>query len=443
MKKDIKKIVEISFLGVMFLLTSFNVLAQPTVIEPGDKSVNPSLLKIGKFTWGANKLDIARLVSVQRNDQEITIETRNTKEGRDLDKQTVVLNAKTLEPIRQNYTGEEVSYNLQYGARVKGGRTIFDTNEKETLNEAVTGKFFDKDSLPFVISSLPLSLDYRVTLPVINITSNFKPEYLRYRITKVSEMRDFSCISGYRDVWKVSIEEKKYSLEFDIFIDKATRRILLLDNHSSLFNGMVNYGDKETDINPIKAVFDGNETKAMLTGGNSSIKGQASTKIFNGRMIGNKTQYAPKGSIVALIPNTPYFKEWVDFNLTIGKISPPVYLDMVEFGPKRLVQGCAYPLPEEVKKYILVTDVLDDKGNFVFQNLKPGEYLVFVNFVANKYTHTTRTPTGNYTVTVNADGTGSATQIIDVKNWMSPQNILNYKFIKINKEGETVSVKLN
>ncbi len=219
-----------------------------------------------------------------------------------------------------------------------------------------------------------------------------------------------------------------------VYIDKATRRIVGADE--SLLDKVTLHIDKETDVNPIKNPFNADETMAMITKGTSSIKGQASTRISEKRMLGNKTQFAPKGSIVTLMPNTQYFKEWLDFNLAIGKTDSPTYSN------GKLIKGCAYPLPPEVREQSIVTDVIDDKGNFVFQNLKPGEYLVWVGFVANKYTRTTRTPTGNYSISIYEDGTGSANQIIDVKNWMSQQNIINHQYVTVKKEGETVSIKL-
>ena len=441
MKKAVRKSIQIGFLGVMFLLTSFNILAQPTVIEPGDSNLNPALVNTGKFTWGTKITDKANLVTVQRSNQEITIETRETKKGIDESNQTLVLNAKTLEPIRQNYKDEDRTYSLQYGARVKGIQNDFETNKKENIDAVVTGRHFDPASLPYVISSLPISLDYRVTLPVMRLNSSWQPTYLRYRITDVSEQKSFSCLSGVHELWKVTVNEKTRNHMLIVYFDKTTRRILrteqsfdgigLSDNTYILF-------DKETDVNPIKAAFNEAETKAMLSGGSSSIKGQASTKISEKRLPGNKTQFAPKGSLVALIPNTAYFKEWVDFNLTIGNISRPVYFDGV------LVGGCSYPLPHEVKKHSLITDVIDNKGNFIFQNVKPGEYLVFVGFVANKYTHTTRTFSGWYSTTTNEEtGVSTTSPIIDVTDWMSPQNIINHQFVKVTKDGETVSVKLN
>ncbi len=435
MSKAVIKSIKISFIGMLFLLTSFSVLAQPTVIEPGDISVNPALVNLGKFTWGLRfEKNEDRLISVQRNNQEITVETRETRKGLEKSKKTLVLNAKTLEIIRQSYSDEDKSYNLQYGTRVKGTQTDFETNNKESIDAVVTGKHFDSLSLPYVISTLPLSLDYRVTFPVMRLNNTWQPEYVRYRITAISEQEKFSCLSGTRNVWKVTVHEKTQNHVLHVYIDKTTRRIVGADE--SLLDKVTLHIDKETDVNPIKTPFNADETMAMITKGTSSIKGQASTKISEKRMIGNKTQFAPKGSLVTLIPNTPYFKEFLDFNLKLYKIDSPTYAN------GKLIKGCAYPLPPELKNTLLITEVIDDKGNFVLQNLKPGEYLVWVGFVANKYTRTTRTPTGDYSISVYEDGTGSATQIIDVKNFMSPQNIINHQYVTVKKEGETVSIKL-
>lgn len=433
------KTLALLFLSLPCSSISLYVQAQPTVIEPGNKSINPEILYNGNFTWETKTKEQLILITVQRTNQQITIAERITKTGLEESKQTLIFNAKTFELIQESYKNEEREYNLQYGTQVKGSRTEFETNKKDKIDEAITGNHFNTAALPFIISTLPINLNYRVTLPVMRLNNSWKPTYLKYKITGVSEQKSFSCLSGVHDIWIVTADEKTQNHKLIVFFDKTTRRILRTEQS---FDGMhlshntYILADKEADINPIKASFNYVETMAMLSNGTSTINGQASTRIAEKRIIGNKTQYAPKGSLVTLIPNTPYFKEWVDFNLKIGKISRPVYYDGI------LVGGCSYPLPEEVKKAMRYAEVTDNKGSFSFQELKQGEYLVFIGFVANKYTHTTKTPTGDYTITVTQDGYGSATQIFDVKNWMSPQDILNHQFVKITKEGETVRVKL-
>jgi len=99
-------------------------------------------------------------------------------------------------------------------------------------------------------------------------------------------------------------------------------------------------------------------------------------------------------------------------------------------------------LPLEVKEQTLLAEVTDNKGSFSFHNLKPGEYHITVQFVATKYTHTTRTSSGSYNISINTDGSGTVTENMGVKHWGSPTNIDAYAFVKIDKDGETVKVKL-
>lgn len=424
---------------LIFLFFSMLVKGQPILIEPGNKDVTLTPIYTGQFSWNSNNAD-QNSISVRQSNQKLTIVTRITKNGTDISTQTIELNAGTLEPVSENYKDEASSYSLQYGTVVTGKITNEETGKSITIKETITGKHFHTGTIPFVVSSLPVNPAYRATIPIVRFDNTWKPVYLKYKITAVSEEKSFSCLSGVHQIWKVTLKEKTGNHQLIVFFDKSTRRILRTEQS---FDGMhLSHNtyileDSEKDINPIKAPFNYSATLSMLSGGSSVIKGNASTRISEKRMIGNKTQYAPIGSLVALIPNTSYFKEWINFNLAIGNISRPVYYD------GKLVSGCSYPLPDEVKKAMLYTEVVDKKGGFEFKNLKPGEYLVFVGFVANKYTHSTRTPTGEYNITVTPDGYGSATQVIDVKNWMSPQDILNHQFVKIEKEGDVVKVNLD
>lgn len=429
-------------------------------VEPGDKTVNAAIVNTGLFDcqWYKNAGSAfgdelgKEIVRVQRSNQKIIYVKRriSTKLGID-ETDSLVLDAKTLEPVYRSYKGEEVSYFIQYGTAVKGVRTILETKKKETLSEPLDGKYYDKESLPLVVSSLPLSSGYQAAIAVIDYNSEFKPVYYKYRITEVADMQTISERSGKHAVWKVTVQEKKQGYEYLLYIDKLTRRILRTDFLISSALLTYNFFDKETDINPIKAPFNANETIAMITKGTSSIKGQAYSRPFDKRKAGfkNRKQYAEKGSAVLLIPNTPYFKEWTDYNLNLQKLSGPAYT--IDWGgafgqtgeKDRTIIGNLYPLPPEVAKCMLTTTVYDDNGNFVFQNLKPGEYLVFVSYRADKYSHTTKDATGDYTIALNSDGSGTVTSIKEVNAWLRPTNIKAYKYIKVNKEGETVDVIFN
>jgi len=423
---------------LIFAFFSIVVNGQTSIIEPGNKAVKLSPVYNGQFTWISNNSD-QNSISVKQSNQKLTIVSRITKNGTDISTQIIELDAHTLEPLSEDYKDEDGSYSLQYGSAISGKSINSITGNSVIIKETIMGKHFSTGTIPFVVSTLPVSLDYRATLPVLRFDNNWKPNYLKYKITDVSEETTFSCLSGVHQLWKVTLNEKTKNHILIIFFDKTTRRILRTEQS---FDGMhlshntYVLADNEKDINPVKAPFMSSETISMLFGGSSSIQGSASTKIAEKRIVGNKIQYAPKGSLVTLIPNTAYFKEWVNFNLSIGNISRPVYYN------GKLISGCFYPLPDEVKKAMAYAEVVDNKGNFEFTNLKAGEYLVFVGFVANKYTHTTRTPTGDYNITVSSDGYGSATQIMDIKNWMSPQDILNHQLVKIERDGEIVTIKL-
>jgi hypothetical protein len=135
-----------------------------------------------------------------------------------------------------------------------------------------------------------------------------------------------------------------------------------------------------------------------------------------------------------LYPNTQYFKDWFNYNAGLQKLGTSYFPD----------QGysCKIPLAQEVRNQSLLAEVIDDKGNFTFQNLKPGEYLVMTAFIATKYSHTTSTPTG-YSVTVYPDGSASGGTTYDVRHWGTKENILNYAYVTVKKEGEVVKVKLD
>jgi hypothetical protein len=122
-----------------------------------------------------------------------------------------------------------------------------------------------------------------------------------------------------------------------------------------------------------KAKFDKKHTMQLVTGGKSVIKGQAFARDNESGIKGiavlniNKKQFAPRGTTVVLIPYTDYYKEWIEVSKKYGK------------------QGKVVQLPKEAKECIRVVQITNDEGNFEFNNLMPGQYLLYSQF---GYQHT-------------------------------------------------------
>jgi hypothetical protein len=432
--------------GFLFLLTTVYGLAQKAdVVLPGSQSINTALLHTGSFEWedsGGFSFDKdpnpgKRFVTVSRTTKEITIEERITEKGKDVVKRKTVLDAKTFEPISSSSEAEEFSYNVTFGSKIKGDLENYKTGKKDKLDVPIEEKFIVRSSLELLISVLPLKTGYKAFAPIVSFDDGYRSKVLRWEIDKVQEFKTFSCMSGGEiDAFFVELSDSYAKME--ITIDKNTRRIIKSFYKPGYQNKY--YVDKEVHINPIKTKFDAKEAKALISQGTASITGQAYTtdpnmpKSWQQRI---KKIAAPKGSIVMLIPNTTYLKEWMVFNETIMKKYPPEYIG------GQLYKGCGgYPLPLEVKEQTLAAEVTDNKGSFVFQNLKPGEYHILVQFVATKYTHTSRMPNGDYEITIDGSGSGSISTKYNYTHWGSPTDVTNYKLVNITKDGEKVNVKL-
>ena len=437
---------------VTFLVffASYAFAQKPDIVKPGSSSINIELLNTGSFVWEEKVNNLfnsgepikpkKRFVTINRTAKEIIIDERITKNGTDVLKRKYVLNAKTFEPLSAVSETDEFSYNVTFGGKIKGELENFKTGEKEKFDEPIEEKFFVGNSIAFLISILPLKEGYKALIPQVTFDDGYRTKVIRWEIEKLQEFKFPSCkLGALIDVFYVELTHNSSTIK--MIIDKKTRRILNFVKDSGVKEY---YEDMVEDINPIKAKFNVDEAKAMISQGTATITGRAFTvdenkprTIMESLKSRNKLR-APKGSIVMLIPNTPYFREWINFNLSVQQKFPGTIVG------GQVISGCSpYPLPIEVKEQTLLTEVTDNKGSFSFQNLKPGEYYLAVQFVATKYTHTTRTPNGSYNITIYPDGSGSATQNMDVTQWGSSTNVMNTSLVKIKKDGEEVKVDLD
>jgi hypothetical protein len=130
--------------------------------------------------------------------------------------------------------------------------------------------------------------------------------------------------------------------------------------------------NEELDYQPIQNKFNKELTLKMLEKGNSVIMGTALARDHGNSKLQlvniNKAQFAPKGTVVSILPNSAYLEEWKEVNKKIRKRNK---LPQVPIDPN--VSAC-------IKK----TTVYDDKGHFEFTNLMPGEYILITSF---GYTH--------------------------------------------------------
>lgn len=177
-----------------------------------------------------------------------------------------------------------------------------------------------------------------------------------------------------------------------------------------------------------KAQFNKSETMKLMTAGKSIIKGQAFAKDNRSGIKGiavlniNKRQYAPKGTSIVIIPQTEYFKEWLEVSKKYEK------------------EGKIVELPNEAKSCIKIIQVKDDKGNFEINNLMPGQYLLMTDFgyVQDKQ----HTYTVGYENTYINDRLQSSREIEGHYNFkiISEANIR--KTVTIKKDGDVEDINL-
>lgn len=224
-----------------------------------------------------------------------------------------------------------------------------------------------------------------------------------------------------------------------------------------------------------KTAFDKAAAKSALEKGNSTISGVAYTRVYDakiaetaggvggamkggiwgavagkvggavadkeiGKKLGNK-KIAARGSIVTLFPLTPYFEEYLKMRNKSGNS-----YDVSKLNPfkKREIPM----MSEEAYEYKLTTRVADDKGNFSFNNLKPGRYLIesVVEYIKTG-TASEQVGTTTQTQTIMQGNTPISTNTYEVPvyryykvSWT--ERVYVYEAVNVDKDGATVKVDL-
>lgn len=344
---------------------------------------------------------------------------------------TSIADAITLKPVYRSSYNPNRSFVLKFGKEVTGFYFDHQGKTKSYVKESVNNLFFDSYVYPYLLGALPLQSGYRADMRVYEYTPVNNGNIKNTRIEEVKSSMYKSDISGEHKVWQVSVFEEATNEQYEYYIDKETRRIwrieILAANNQRFL--LIN---KEIDFGlVVKTVFDKDATMKLLKEGSAVIKGVAYAKdnpanetfLKNKSLFNiNKKQYAPLGTSVILIPATAYFKEWISVNEQLRKKARPV------------------PLSKEAAACIKVTTVYDEKGNFEFTNLKPGEYYLYTEFAYLK-SATHREVVGYTDTYINGFFQGSTERTKDYTvNYASSAGIK--QLIEIKMDGETLSVIL-
>lgn len=422
-------------LFLLNLLVLNQVSIAQSITLPGDSGLDNSYIKSGLTTleFLMNSNDSFREIGtyeieIKRSDEELTV--NSTLYFKDSDKQwedKCVVNATTLAPIRFASQRDELNYNLHFTNKLTGEFIDIKKEVKTAIDFSIKEKFYDINIIPHLLKTLPLKLGYKTILRVYDYEATDKTTTHKVLVNEVKSDVYESSITGSHDVWKVSVFEESTGHKYDYFIDKGNRRIwqiIIVSNKGQL---MLLY-DRESDYNPVKQEFDKTATKALITDGNSSIKGQvfgrANKNIESWVTVvnWNPKQVAKKGTSVFLIPFTEWHREYFEVNKQLKK------------------EGRKFNMPKEVLECILVSDIYDDDGHFEFVNLMPGTYLIysqfefFENYVQDNVVGSRDHYMGNVYQ--------GSSDILQRSRWSQKETAFSEEIVEISVNGEAKEIKL-
>jgi hypothetical protein len=407
------------------------------ILVPGDNIFGKNALKSGKTEMiyyaitegkpaeiGSFKIDIA-----SGNKTASIYTTLKFLNSGDLWIDTCIIDGSTFKPIYRSSFNKENNYVLNYANEVTGYYFNKKTQKRNIIKEPVKDAFFDNYTYPYFLGLLPLTTGYKKNLAVYDYRPGNKSNIKRVQITAVKNNTYVSNLTGEHKVWQVNVFEEATNEIYEYCIDKDSHRIWKIEILTKGQNLMLI--DKESDFNPFINKFNKEETLKLIKNGSAVISGQAFARDNKngGALQGmavlnvNKKQFAPRGTEIILIPYTNFFKEWLKINEARQKKFMPLI-----------------PLPEGASECIEESEVYDDKGNFEFLNLMPGEYLLTVKFIYG-HSATETEVVGRTDNFINGIYQGS-NDITTSHSFVAEATANVKKIITIKKDGEKIAVKL-
>ncbi len=121
---------------------------------------------------------------------------------------TCISDGSTLKPIYRSSYNKDNVYVIKYSNEVTGYYYNKKTKQRTTIQEPVTGGFFDNYAYPYFLGSLPLTAGYKKDLSVFDYKPENKSNISKTRIEEVKNNIYVSNLSGEHKVWQVSVFEE-------------------------------------------------------------------------------------------------------------------------------------------------------------------------------------------------------------------------------------------
>ncbi|WP_211092828.1 MULTISPECIES: hypothetical protein [Chitinophaga] len=364
--------------------------AQKTVL-PGHPDVNTSRLKPGKSLYTIyyvkdnnwdKKGTFTNEISVSGNELKFIADYTDEK-GKWYKKRTSVADAKTLSPVSYKSEGLKSTLEVNFGNPVTSKERFVNGAKDKLVTLKPNGKYVDFNVSEIMFTTLPLDVGYKAIVPEFYFGNSPDSVLSNYVVKDVKSYIFRSLKTGNHESWLVNVLEEESGAVYTYIIDKKDHRIWQREMPAG--KGITEICvNEELDYQPIEARFDKEENLRRVEKGNSVITGTAFARDHNGSKLQvvniQRAQYAPKGTVVTILPNSAYIEEWKEVNRKIrkrGKL-PEV------------------PLDPNVGACVKQTTVYDDKGHFEFTNLMPGEYILYTSFgYTHRYSYSYQSGTSN------------------------------------------------
>lgn len=368
----------ISLKPVFFLLLPLASVAQKTVV-PGSADIKTNRLKPGKSLYTiyyvkdnnwTKKGTYVNDLTITGDELRLAVDYKDDKDAWYRNR-TSVADPKTLAPVSYRTKGLKNSLELRFGNPITGKYQYVNGDKDKPVSIKSTQQFVDFNVAELLFTTLPLDVGYKATVPEFYLGNSPDSVVSNYIIRDVKSYVHRSPKTGNHESWLVNVLEEESGAVYTYVIDKKDHRIW--QREMPVGGGTMEICvNEELDYRPIESNFDKAENLRKLEQGNSVITGTAFARDHGNSRLQvvniNRAQFAPRGTVVSILPNSAYIEEWKEVNRKIrkGKKLPEV------------------PIDPNVAACVKTTKVYDDKGHFEFTNLMPGEYILFTSF---GYTH--------------------------------------------------------